>query len=146
MVAAGVIPVRKKDKLQVLLGHCGGPYWSNRDEWGIIKGQIEEGENPINAAIREFKEETGITLSEDELVFLGLFEQNKSKQVHAFGLEKNLDENKMVSNETEIEYKGQMIKIPEIDKYQWMDIDVAENKIFDGQRKILEYIKINYCE
>ena len=49
--------------LEVFLVHPGGPYFRNKDEgaWTIPKGQIEPGEEPIDAACREFVEETGLT-------------------------------------------------------------------------------------
>src|SRR5437764_15460656 len=48
--------------LQVLLVHPGGPFWRNKDDgaWSIPKGEVAEGEDLLNAARREFEEETGV--------------------------------------------------------------------------------------
>jgi len=45
----------------MLLVHPGGPFWARKDlgSWSIPKGEYEEGEDPLIAAVREFGEETG---------------------------------------------------------------------------------------
>jgi predicted NUDIX family NTP pyrophosphohydrolase len=63
-VSAGWLMYRIQDgKFQVLLAHPGGPLFKNKDEgdWTIPKGEIEPGEDLLEAAKREFPEETGIT-------------------------------------------------------------------------------------
>ena len=60
--SAGILPYRSKDgRLEVLLVHPGGPFWAKKDlgSWSIAKGEYEEGEDPLQAALREFLEETG---------------------------------------------------------------------------------------
>lgn len=60
--SAGILPYRRRDgDLEVLLVHPGGPFWTKKDlcSWSIAKGEYEEGEEPLNAALREFFEETG---------------------------------------------------------------------------------------
>ncbi len=54
-----------KNALEVFFVHPGGPFWKNKDEkaWSIPKGEFDENENPLQAAIREFFEETGIAVS-----------------------------------------------------------------------------------
>ena len=49
-------------KLQVLLAHPGGPLFKKKDEdtWTIPKGELDPGEDMLEAAKREFEEETGI--------------------------------------------------------------------------------------
>ncbi|WP_242917748.1 NUDIX domain-containing protein [Caulobacter sp. CCUG 60055] len=50
---------------EFLLVHPGGPFWKNRDDgvWSIPKGLIEQGEDGLCAAAREFTEETGASVS-----------------------------------------------------------------------------------
>jgi predicted NUDIX family NTP pyrophosphohydrolase len=65
--SAGILLYRhiRDDKvnaeLQVLLVHPGGPYWSRKDDgaWTLPKGEYAADEEPLQAALREFTEETG---------------------------------------------------------------------------------------
>src|SRR5262245_23080283 len=62
-VSAGLLMYRVRDgELEFLLAHPGGPFWKDRDAgaWTIPKGEINEGENPLAAARREFEEEVGL--------------------------------------------------------------------------------------
>ena len=62
-VSAGLLLFRRpKGALEFFLAHPGGPFWRTRDlgAWTVPKGLVEEGEDPLAAAIREFEEETGI--------------------------------------------------------------------------------------
>ena len=63
--SAGLLLYRYKNILEVFLVHPGGPLWKNKDEtaWSIPKGEFDENEDPLQAAIREFLEETGIPVS-----------------------------------------------------------------------------------
>ncbi len=78
----------KDDQLKILLVHPGGPFFTKKDNghWGIPKGMVESNENILDAAIREFEEETGIK-PEGEYIPLGEIKQNSGKIVHAWALE-----------------------------------------------------------
>ena len=53
--------------------------------FGIPKGYVEDGESPEEAARREFKEETGIDVSEVPLEYLnGSADIKGGKKIHAF--------------------------------------------------------------
>jgi predicted NUDIX family NTP pyrophosphohydrolase len=63
--SAGVVVFRQKNgQVEVLLGHMGAPWWAKKDAgaWTIPKGLIEENEDPLLAAKREFSEEFGVPL------------------------------------------------------------------------------------
>ena len=52
--AAGIVPVRRdRDGWKLLIVHA-------RGEWAFPKGDMETGETPLEAALREAAEETGI--------------------------------------------------------------------------------------
>lgn len=124
-VSAGIIPYRfnKNKEIEFFVGHPGGPYWKNDPYYAFLKGGLEDGENTLTAAIREFEEESGIKVPDISLINLGSVKQNSKKVVYAYGALFDIDPDKCFSNECEVEHpskSGQMIKIPEIDRYAWM--------------------------
>lgn len=136
-------------KTEVLLVHPGGPFWTNKDEgaWSIPKGVFEENERPLDAAKREFKEETGFE-AEGEFIELGNLTQPGKKVVHAWALEKDLDETKAVSNKFSLEWprkSGIISEFPEIDRASWFDVDIAKKKIQKGQAAFIDRLleKVN---
>ena len=136
--SAGILLYRFVDQqLQVMLVHPGGPYWVSKDlgAWSIPKGLIEEDEPALEAAKREFKEETGFEVNGD-FIELGALKQPSKKIVHAWALEQDLDTTKIVSNTFELEWpkhSGKLEEYPEVDKGEWFDIEQAKTKISKGQ-------------
>ncbi len=134
-------------KVQVLLVHPGGPYWQHRDKswWSIPKGKVEDGEDVLAAAKREFEEEIGIpanpTLGSGGFLELGMVRQSKTKNVSVWALESDYDPSRLKSNTCEIEYpsgSGKLITIPEIDQARWFDLaQEAYEYILPGQRRFL---------
>lgn len=141
--SAGIILYRfKNEKLEVMLVHPGGPFWAKKDNaaWSIPKGLFEENENPLEAAKREFKEETGLEV-QGEFIELGKLKQPSRKIVQAWALDKDLDESKIRSNTFTLEWpknSGIVKEYPEIDKAGWFDIEQAKTKITKGQLGFLE--------
>lgn len=139
--SAGILPYRViNNKVQVYLEHPGGPFWQGIDKWSICKGEYKY-EKAKDAAIREFKEETGFKIDKDELIFIGSHKVLASnKLITIFAIKKDLDPSKMKSNTFIKEWpKGSGIikEFPEMDKGEWFDIDEAKDKIFDSQVEIL---------
>jgi predicted NUDIX family NTP pyrophosphohydrolase len=141
--SVGILLFRFKDrKLEVMLVHPGGPFWAKKDEgaWSIPKGLMEENENPLDAAKREFREETGFEI-EGEFIDLGEIRQPDGKIIHVWALEKDLDVTEIVSNKFTIEWprnSGRMQEYPEVDKASWFDIKQAKKKILKGQIGFIE--------
>jgi predicted NUDIX family NTP pyrophosphohydrolase len=141
--SSGILLFRfKNDRTEVLLVHPGGPFWIKKDEgaWSIPKGMFEENESPLDAAKREFKEETGFE-ADGEFIDLGNLTQPSKKIVHAWALKKDLDETKVVSNKFSLEWprkSGIMNEFPEIDKAGWFDVDIAKKKIQKGQAVFID--------
>ncbi len=128
--------------MEVLLAHPGGPYWSDRDEgaWSIPKGGLDRGETPLEAAIREFREETGFDSTEPYLT-LGSVVQRTGKIVHAWAFEGDCDPASACSNVTSTEWpprSGRMIEIPEIDRVGFFSLDAARTAINRGQVLLLD--------
>lgn len=134
--SSGILVYRKIDnEIEILLCHMGGPYFKNKDKWSLPKGEYKE-EKAIDAAMREFNEETSFKINKEKLSFLGSFKQKSKKLVTIFYTEGNYDETKAFSNTFKKEYpKGSGIikEFPEMDKYAWMNIKEAKEKIIKGQ-------------
>ena len=141
--SAGILLFRYHgEALEVLLIHPGGPFWENRDlgAWSMPKGLLEDDENLLDAARREFEEETGFKV-DGEFIDLGELKQPSGKIVHAFALEGNIDSQDIKSNVFELEWprhSGVIQTFPEVDQGEWFDLETALNKIAPGQRLFLD--------
>lgn len=140
--SAGLLMFRiRENALQVFLAHPGGPIWKNKDAgaWSIPKGELEEGENPLEAAKREFEEEIGIK-PQEPFYPLGSIKQKSGKTVHAWAFQGDCDPSCTRSNEIEIEWppkSGKMLAIPEIDRAEFFYISEAAGKINPAQEPLL---------
>lgn len=146
IISAGILLYRKTPKgIEVLLAHHGGPFWYGKDvgSWSIPKGTVEEGENLLDTAKREFLEETGHQAS-GKFILLKPSKMRSGKIVHAFALEGDLDPNQLKSNTLQLEWppeSGTIVTYPEIDKIQWFSITKAKAFIIKGQLKLLEELE-----
>jgi len=140
--SAGVLLFRRLGgDFEFLLVHPGGPFWAKKDAgaWSIPKGLIDAGEDPLAAAKRELKEETGI-VARGELTPLGAFVQPSGKTVVAFALEQDFDPVELRSNDCLVEWppkSGKQIAIPEVDRAGWFRLETALEKINKGQAPIV---------
>src|SRR5262244_1231001 len=102
--SAGILLYRfQTSMLQVFLVHPGGPFWAKKDEWMIPKGEFDDSEEPLDAAKREFFEETGFSLSGNFLPLTPI-KQAGGKMIYAFALEGDCDASAIHSNEFELEW------------------------------------------
>ncbi len=140
--SAGILLFRRAgSSCEVLLVHPGGPFWAKKDDgaWSIPKGLIEPGEDPLQAAKREFAEETGF-VPEGEYVPLGVFRQPDGKLIHAWAVRGDFDPRQLKSNTFTMEWppkSGQMREFPEVDRAAWFAPEAALRKITQGQRPML---------
>lgn len=142
-VSAGLLLFRRRDgRLELLLAHPGGPFWRNRDDgaWTIPKGVPESDEPLLEAARREFAEETG-TRPDGAALPLGSIRQKAGKTVHAWAVEGDLDASRIVSNTMRIEWpprSGRWTEIPEVDRCAWLDPDTARRKLNPAQAAFVD--------
>jgi len=139
--SAGILVYKIENKiLEVFLVHPGGPFWVKKDDgaWSIPKGEFDD-EDPLEAAKREFEEETGMKIS-GEFIELKPIKQKSGKLVYAWAVKGDIDPTKIKSNDFEIEWpprSGNMKTFPEIDKAAWFDINEANKKIIEAQSSFI---------
>ena len=133
---------RHNHELQVFLVHPGGPFWAKKDmgAWSIAKGEYVEGEDPLEAAKREFQEETGFSAG-GSFLDLDAVQQSGGKVVSAWAFEGDCDPAEMVSNRCQVEWpprSGRMIEIPEVDRGGWFSIAEGRERILKSQAPFLD--------
>jgi predicted NUDIX family NTP pyrophosphohydrolase len=144
-VSAGVLLFRRRNGLEVLLAHAGGPFWQRKDDgaWMLPKGEIQEGEDARAAAQREFAEETGHS-PQGTWFSLGSLRQSGGKLVHAWAVEGDWNPTALVSNTFSLEWpphSGRSQTFPEIDRAQWFDLETARTKIIKSQAEFLDRLE-----
>ena len=141
--SAGLLLFREAGgDIEVLLVHPGGPYWVRRDEgaWSIPKGEIAEEEDPLEAARREFAEETGAAAPAGDAVPLRPCRQRGGKVVQAWAVRGDFDPAALRSNTFTLEWpprSGRRIEVPEVDRAAWFTLEAARTRILEGQEPLL---------
>ena len=150
-ISAGVLLFRRRDgAIEVFLAHPGGPFWAKRDggAWTIPKGVVGDGEELLDAARRELREETGLAPL-GPFVPLGSIKQKAGKTVHAWACEGDADAATVTSNDTSVEWprgSGKWMTYPEVDRCEWFGIDAARKKINPAQEELLERLVAHLTE
>ncbi len=144
-ISAGLLAFRRRNGLEVLLAHPGGPFWARKDDgaWTIPKGLVEPGDDLVAAARREFSEETNLTAYGD-LIALEPVNQKSGKRVHAFACEADFDLKDFTSNMFELEWppkSGRRQSFPEIDRIAYFALPVAMTKIVAYQQPFLRELE-----
>ena len=145
--SAGILLYRRRgERLEVLLVHPGGPFWAKKDvgAWSIPKGEPAAGEAPIDAARREFKEETSFDLPLGEVLELAPVKQKGGKVVHAWAVEGTIDTAAVKSNTVTMQWpprSGRTMTFPEVDRAEFFDIDSAKLKINLAQVAFLNEVQ-----
>jgi predicted NUDIX family NTP pyrophosphohydrolase len=144
--SAGIILYRHRDSaLEIFLVHPGGPFWKNKDSgaWSIPKGEFDEREDPLQAARREFHEETGCSV-DGSFIALGPVRQAGGKMVHAWAVEGDCEAESIRSNSFTIEWpprSGQRKEFLEVDRAGWFSLELAREKILKGQLMLLDELQ-----
>ncbi|MEN6428961.1 MAG: NUDIX domain-containing protein [Phycisphaerales bacterium] len=143
--SAGLLVYRKRQgQTEVLLVHPGGPFWTRKDlgAWSIPKGEFTD-ETPLEAAKREFHEETGFTACGDFRP-LETIRQAGGKIVHAWAVEGDCDAEAAQSNSFTMEYpphSGRQCSFPEVDRAAWFGLPQAREKIIKSQLPLLDQLE-----
>jgi predicted NUDIX family NTP pyrophosphohydrolase len=146
-LSAGILLFREREgRLEVLLGHPGGPFFAKKDEgsWSVLKGEADTGEELPAVARREFAEETGQEPPDGTMLELGEVRQRGGKTVVAWALAGDLDPATARSNTFEMEWpprSGRVRAFPEIDRVGWFDLETARQKILSAQVPFLDRLE-----
>lgn len=141
--SAGILLYRRRGpELEVFLVHPGGPFWAKKDlgAWSVPKGEVEEGEDPRAAAMRELTEETGFMV-DGELRPLRPLRQSSGKTILAWAVEGDCDPAELRSGLFSMEWpprSGKRQDFPEVDRGAWFTLDEARRRIVAGQAAFLD--------
>ncbi len=140
--SAGLLLFRRHSTLEIFLVHPGGPFFAKKDAgaWTIPKGEFTDEELALDAAQREFLEETGFP-ARGPFLTLGTVKQSGGKIVYAWACEGDLDAEKIASNTFSIEWppgSGKQRTFPEIDRAAWFSVSAAAEKMNAAQAVFLE--------
>lgn len=145
-ISAGLLLFRRSaGALELFLAHPGGPFWRDRDTgaWTIPKGIVEDGEELLDAARREFEEETSIH-AVAPFIPLGSIRQKAGKTIHAWAWEGDADAARIRSNEMRTEWprgSGRWITFPEVDRCAWFDPVTAREKMNPAQAELVDRLE-----
>lgn len=145
--SAGILLFKKeKDSLYYFLVHPGGPFWKNKDlgSWSIPKGEILPDENPLDRALKEFKEETG-KIIDGAFIELSPIQQKGGKTVYAWALDSDLETSDLYSNTFPLEWppkSGKIMKVPEVDRWEWFSSEDAQRHINEAQKDFIIQLEI----
>jgi predicted NUDIX family NTP pyrophosphohydrolase len=137
-LSAGILLYRRRgETTELFLVHPGGPFWAKKDDgaWSIPKGEYEAAEDPLEAAKREFLEETGSAIDGAFLPLTPL-KQHSGKVISAWCVEGDMDPGALRSNLFEMEWpprSGKTAQFPEVDRGSWFSPDEARRKLTPGQ-------------
>jgi predicted NUDIX family NTP pyrophosphohydrolase len=136
---------RRRGELEVFLVHPGGPFWARKDAgaWSLPKGEYLQGDDPLAAARREFREETGFSVA-GEFTPLTPLKQPSGKIIQAWAVEGDCDAGAIRSNTFTLEWpprSGRQQEFPEVDRAAWFTLTAAREKIIKGQVGFLDELQ-----
>jgi predicted NUDIX family NTP pyrophosphohydrolase len=122
----------------------GGPFWRSKDHgaWSFPKGAIEDDETPLEAAQREFREETGLTPPPGRYEDLGEVRQRSGKRVRLFVVEGDPDLTGFDPGTFPMTLHGRTFDVPELDRVRWAGLDEARVLLVAGQVPFLDRVVI----
>lgn len=141
MRSAGLLPFRLDRDLEVLVAHPGGPYFAHKDKgsWSLVKGLVKRGESDEQAAIREFREETGWEVPSVPWVSLGETRLRSGKMVIAWALGSDFE----LADFDPGTFVLHGRRYPEIDRVAWLDPMTARSKLSPAQGVFVDRLEIH---
>lgn len=124
---------------ELLLCHVTG-----QNHWDLPKGGIDTGETPLQAALRETREECGWRLDDGVLHDLGRFRYTTKKDLHLFATVQPRIELKALHCESHYLDRFSGRQLPEMDGFGWFAFERAQTLCTPkmaavlGQRVVLD--------
>lgn len=146
LISAGLLLFRRgHGRLEVFLAHPGGPFWADREAgaWSLPKGLVNDGEDLLAAACREFEEETSFR-PQPPFLPLGSIRQKAGKVVHAWAWEGDADPAQVKSNLMRTEWprgSGRWLTFPEVDRCAWFPPAVARQRLNLAQAEFIDRLE-----
>ncbi len=143
-LSAGLLLYRVRgDCVEVLIGHPGGPFWARKDDgaWSIPKGEYGSGDDPWEAARREFAEELGSPVPPGPRIWFEPVKQPSGKVLSVFAVAADFDTAEARSNTFTMEWprgSGRLREFPELDRVAWLPVARARIKLLKGHRLFLD--------
>ncbi|SIT86675.1 NUDIX domain-containing protein [Microbacterium sp. RU33B] len=135
-------------RAEVLVAHMGGPYWASKDDaaWSIPKGEYDPAvESPLDAAVREFREELGVDPPEGAPAELGTWAYSSGKRITVFVVDgADFGDPDYAFGTFELEWpprSGTRTAFPEVDRAEWMPLEIAREKLVKGQRPAIDALE-----
>jgi predicted NUDIX family NTP pyrophosphohydrolase len=145
ILSAGILVYKTTNKghLEVLLAHPGGPFFIKKDQgvWSIPKGEYHRDETALEAAKREFQEEIGQSVPDNDFLDLGEIKRRDGKVISVWAVSGDIDTEDVKSNQFSMEWpphSGQQQSFPEVDRAAWFSLPEAALKLSSGQSVFLD--------
>ena len=117
-LSCGVVILNPQREL--LLCHVTG-----QDHWDLPKGGIDDGESPLQAALRETREECGLRLDGETLQDLGRFSYRPKKDLYLFATVLPRIDLATLACDSHFCERASGNRLPEMDGYAWVRIDAV---------------------
>ena len=143
-MSAGIALYRRREQdIEIFLVHMGGPFWARKDAgaWTFPKGEYDEGEDPLAAARREFREETGFDIDGKFLPLEAI--KRSGKTISLWAVEGDCDADAVRSEVFSVEWppkSGKQQAFPEIDRAAWFSPDEARGKLVPAQSALVDQL------
>lgn len=134
--SCGVIIINEYN--EIFMGHSTGNKF-----YDIPKGLLDPGENEMQCAIRECKEETSIDIDSNLLQELGLFSYNKEKNLHLFLIsmkKSDIPMETLVCNSFFEDFYTKKLK-PEVDGFKWISLETLTESCAKSMGILLNKLK-----
>lgn len=122
------------ERAEVLVGHSTG-----NEHWDLPKGLIDPGEEPLACALRETREEFGLTFDPARLIDLGRHAYYRGKDLHLFAVAVDSEEirpEQCICTSYFPHYRtGE--SVPEIDAYAWAGDPGLARRLAASMRRLL---------